>query len=146
WARYFMYTQLYFHHIRRIYDIHLKDFLKKWLPDGRFSTDIDEHLQRTDNEVTTEILKAARDENHPGHDPARRIVNREHFRRLYTRNSDDAKKNPEPGKAIYDAAVSNFGEAEVRRDAPKQKGSGISFPVLAGDGRVESSLNRSSTL
>lgn len=27
WARYFMYTQLYFHPIRRIYDIHLRDFL-----------------------------------------------------------------------------------------------------------------------
>jgi HD superfamily phosphohydrolase len=27
-ARYFMFTQLYFHSVRRIYDIHLKDFLK----------------------------------------------------------------------------------------------------------------------
>src|SRR5271163_4386054 len=31
WARYFMYTQLYFHPTRRIYDIHLKEFLKDWL-------------------------------------------------------------------------------------------------------------------
>lgn len=28
-ARYFMYSQVYFHQVRRIYDIHLKDFLKK---------------------------------------------------------------------------------------------------------------------
>jgi HD superfamily phosphohydrolase len=34
-ARYFMYTQLYFHHVRRIYDYHLKEFLKRWLPDGK---------------------------------------------------------------------------------------------------------------
>src|SRR5256886_15134501 len=32
WARYFMYTQLYFHHVRRIYDKHLKEFLQEWLP------------------------------------------------------------------------------------------------------------------
>ena len=39
-ARYFMYSQVYFHPVRRSYDIHLKDFLKKWLPGGKFPTDI----------------------------------------------------------------------------------------------------------
>ena len=34
-ARYFMYTQVYFHPVRRIYDIHLRDFLREWLDDGR---------------------------------------------------------------------------------------------------------------
>lgn len=29
WARYLMYTQLYFHRVRRIYDIHLQDFLNQ---------------------------------------------------------------------------------------------------------------------
>ena len=37
-ARYFMYSQVYFHPIRRIYDIHLKDFLTAWLPNGGFDT------------------------------------------------------------------------------------------------------------
>src|SRR4051812_30164980 len=49
-ARYFMYSQLYFHPIRRIYDIHLKDFLKAWLQNGAFATDVDGHLSLTDNE------------------------------------------------------------------------------------------------
>jgi len=43
-ARYFMYTQLYFHPVRRIYDFHLLEFLKLWLPGGRFATDLDKHL------------------------------------------------------------------------------------------------------
>ena len=30
-ARHFMYKQVYLHHIRRVYDIHLKDFLKCWV-------------------------------------------------------------------------------------------------------------------
>jgi len=42
-ARYFMYSQVYFHHVRRIYDIHLMDFLVRWLPGGTFSTDINEN-------------------------------------------------------------------------------------------------------
>lgn len=44
-ARYFMYIQLYFHSVRRIYDIHLRDFLKEWLPDGYFHTAIQDHLR-----------------------------------------------------------------------------------------------------
>jgi HD superfamily phosphohydrolase len=51
-ARFFMYTQVYFHHVRRIYNIHLKDFLQSWLPGGRFPTDLRQHLQITDNEAT----------------------------------------------------------------------------------------------
>ncbi len=35
-ARYFMFSQLYFHSVRRIYDIHLKQFLKEWLPSGQY--------------------------------------------------------------------------------------------------------------
>jgi hypothetical protein len=49
WARYFMYTQLYFHPTRRIYDMHLMQFLKEWLPNGQFPTDIEAHLNLSDN-------------------------------------------------------------------------------------------------
>ena len=59
-ARYFMYSQVYFHPVRRIYDIHLKDFLKTWLPDGQFPIEVEPHLLRTDNEVTVALLAAAR--------------------------------------------------------------------------------------
>ena len=50
-ARYYMYSQVYFHPVRRIYDIHLKDFLAADLPSGKFPTDLESHLQNTDNEV-----------------------------------------------------------------------------------------------
>ncbi len=145
-ARYFMYTQLYYHHVRRIYDIHLRDFLKKCLPGGYLPIDIEEHLRTTDNEISVELFRAARDEKHPGHDPARRIINREHFRLLYQRNPNDILKNPEASKAIFDATCEKFGEANVRYDTYKQKGSGPNFPILAKDGRIVSSLSASETL
>ena len=53
-ARYFMFTQLYFHSVRRIYDIHLKDFLKEWLSSGHFRTTLKDYLKLTDNEILTE--------------------------------------------------------------------------------------------
>ena len=59
-ARFFMFTQLYFHSVRRIYDIHLKDFLKLWLPDGKYPIAVARHLEFTDNEVTAAILEASR--------------------------------------------------------------------------------------
>ncbi len=145
-ARYFMYTQLYYHPIRRIYDIHLRDFLKKWFPSGNLPIDIEEHLRMTDNEISVELFKAARDEEHPGHDPARRVINREHFRLLYQRNPDDILKNPEAGKLIFDSASEKFGEANVRYDTYKQKGSGLNFPVLSIDGRIVSSMAMSDVL
>jgi len=145
-ARYFMYMQLYFHPVRRIYDIHLKDFLKAWLPDGYLPVAIDDHLTLTDNEVTVELQKAARDENHPGHDPARRIVNRKHFKLLYHRNPDDICKNSDAAEAIYAAACNKFGAENVRYDSYEQKKSVLDFPILDNDGRIVSSQAKSVTL
>ena len=108
-ARYFMYSQVYLHHVRRIYDIHLKDFLKQWLDGGWFSTHVSRHLEMTDNEVTAALRSAAFDENHPGHLHAQRIVEREHFRLIYERNPADVEINPEAGQAILDAL-----SAEIR--------------------------------
>ena len=145
-ARYFMFTQLYFHAVRRIYDIHLKDFLKKWLSGEYYSTKYDDLLQITDNEVTVGLLKAAEDKQHPAHEPAQCIVKRKHFRVLYTYDAEDVKKNTEPGKAIYDAAVGKFGEESVRYDSYKEKRRSLSFPVLTESDRIEPSLVVSSLL
>ena len=60
-ARFFMFTQLYFHPVRRIYDIHLKDFLIQTLQGGKYPSTVNEHLEITDNEVTASILKVSRD-------------------------------------------------------------------------------------
>ena len=145
-ARYFMYSQLYFHHVRRIYDIHLKDFLRSWLPGGAFPTDLENHLQFTDNEVMAGILAAARSPQLPGHDPARRIVRREHFRLLYQRNPNDAKRNRDAAGAVFRAARDRFGTAFVHYDAYSEKRRGIDFPVLTKDGRIVSSLALSDPL
>lgn len=136
-ARYFMYTQLYFHHVRRIYDIHLKEFLKSWLPEGGFPVTVDKHLEYTDNEVTAGFLSASRDTSALGHIPARRLVQREHLRLLYQRNPDDVKRNPDAARIIYESACKEFGFDVVQIDEYRQKSSeSPHFPVLKGDGRI----------
>jgi HD superfamily phosphohydrolase len=145
-ARYFMYTQVYFHPIRRIYDIHLKDFLAAWLTGGKFSTDLATHLSLTDNEVTAAILDAALDAARPGHDAARRIASHDHYKVLYQRNLEDVAKYAEAGRAVFEAARQEFGEGNVRHDKYTQKGGATVFPVLLKDGRIASSVALSETL
>jgi HD superfamily phosphohydrolase len=145
-ARYFMYQQVYFHPVRRIYDIHLKEFLKEWLPHGRFATTIGDHLKITDSEVTAAIRAAALRRGEPGHDPASRIVNRRHFKLIYERNPSDLDKTLEPGRAVYEAALAKYGQEKVRYDPYHKGGGSYDLPIKMSDGRIVSSMNISDTL
>jgi len=146
WARYFMYTQLYFHPTRRIYDIHLKEFLKEWLPDGHFPTDVNKHIDVTDNEVTAGLWRAAADPRERSHVLAKRIVSREHFRVVYEPTSSERSLVLDPGKNVFDALVAKFGADSVRRDAYAQEGASYDFPVYTKARDIDSSLALSQTL
>jgi len=137
-ARYFMYSQVYLHAIRRIYDIHLKEFLKAWLEGGAFSTDLQRHLAMTDNEVTAAMLDAAFDAGKPGHLHARRIVRREHFKVAYERHPKDVEINQEAGRAVFEALSAEFGTGHFHRDRYRQGSGAPDFPVRIRDGIVSS--------
>ncbi len=145
-ARYFMYSQVYLHQIRRVYDIHLMDFLKEWLPDSRFSTELSRHLALTDNEVNSALLDAAFCGDRLGREHARRIIRREHYKVVYERNPNDVRINPEAGKAIFEALVAKFGSAPFRHDRYPQRSGSPDFPVRMRDGSIVSSLAISETL
>ena len=145
-ARYFMYSQVYFHAIRRIYDIHLKDFLKDWLTEGVFSTVLSKHLDITDNEIEASFWAAAFDESKTGHLHARRIVRREHFKQIYQRNPEDVSINPEAGTSVYEALKIHFGSENFRHDRYTQESGAPDFPVCLRNGDIESSLALSETL
>ena len=139
-ARYFMFTQLYLHPVRRIYDIHLKDFIRSWLGEGYLPTDVEGLLQLTDNEITAELARVSREAKHPGHESAKRIINHKHFKLLYKRNPEDASRNPDASKAIFEAACEKFGEPSVRYDSynenDKKDRAPPSFPVQKSDDRI----------
>src|SRR5207245_3048032 len=77
-ARYFMYTQVYFHDVRRAYDLHLKEFLQAWLENGKFSTDWQALLRVSDHEVLTALRAAAADQKNSLFSLATRLINRQH--------------------------------------------------------------------
>lgn len=145
-ARYFMYTSVYFHPVRQAYNLHLQQFFERWLDGGKFSTDLDDHVRLTDNEVLTAIADAARNPDAPGHDPARRIIERDHFKLAYDRTPDEAAVNPAAGLAIKAALETKYGPENVLHHTGGGGGGNVDFPVRLLDGSVESSLALSKTL
>ena len=135
-ARYSMFTQVYLHPVRRAYDLHLKDFLRGWLPEGVFPTSPEEFLKLTDIEVLAAIYEEARN----GSDLATRIAERQHFKVAYRRTPDDLVVHPEPGRAVSEALGEKFGRQGVMLDSYVPRGYSSDFPVLQADGRIMSSL------
>jgi uncharacterized protein len=145
-ARYFMFTQVYFHPVRVMYDIHLIEFLKQWLPGRLYPADLESHLKLTDNDVLSAIREAAFDSSKAGNDPARRIWKREHFKVLYERSQSDLELSLEPSAAIAEWATSKWGKEKVRAKRSSKRGGSLEFPVRTLDGRIASSLSLSQTL
>ncbi len=146
WARYFMWSQVYTHHVRRVYDEHLKDFFSAWLPNGLFSADPNEHIKMTDNEVLAELQIASQNTAHPGHEAAKCIISREHFRMVYEENPNDRRQNLEAFNLIHEGLIEKFGAPLVKCATLQQKTEGKHFPILSSSGELESSINRSETL
>jgi HD superfamily phosphohydrolase len=136
-ARYFMFSQAYYHPVRRIYDIHLGNFLHSSLPGGEFATDAESLLRITDSDIFSQVYEAAFDPTKPGHEHARRIVLRDHFKVLYRRNPYDIRVNPDAVEGVGIAAQKEFGIENVEIDVkPKKDGGMPNFLVEAMDGRV----------
>jgi hypothetical protein len=145
-ARYFMFSQVYYHWTRLIYDTHLKEFLQLWLSGGQFPTDPEEHLRFTDQEIMAAISAAAADSADAAHEPAWRIVNREHFRVFYERAPEDVALYPEAATAIFEAAKEQFGAEKVRYADSRKAAGTADFPVRDRDGKSVSSLALSQVL
>ncbi|MFG0274935.1 MAG: HD domain-containing protein [Phycisphaerales bacterium] len=133
-SRYLMYVSLYFHKTKRIYEIHLENFLRKWL-DRELGTpalpwDLDEYLGISDSRIIAAIAMAARDSNHPAHLEARAFVDRSHLRlarelvladnyQVISSQGLPDRKKPDPKRfdLLADYIRSMFGNARLAFDS-----------------------------
>lgn len=148
-ARYFSFSQVYFHRARRIYDIHLKDFLKAWLePQGGYLPhEPAEHLKLTDNEVLADIYRLAREGEEPLRTLARRVVERgQRFGLVYEPTPDELARNADAGKQVAEKLVERYGEEAVRHDRYARNTAPFDFPVMRRDRQVVSSTGVSEVL
>jgi HD superfamily phosphohydrolase len=140
-GRFFMYTQVYFHDVRRVYDLHLKEFLQAWLPGGRFSYRWQDLLKVTDYEVLAALADAAADEKHQLHSLAETLICRKHFRTIYEQMFTHKRKRPEILEELTRFARNAFGDDKVRHDSYSSTSERNDFWVLPDDGSMESSLH-----
>ena len=139
-ARYFMYTQVYFHDVRRVYDQHLQDFLVAWLPGGKFPTNWEELIKITDNEVLVAMSQALADPADPHYELAARVMKRQHFRTVNTLVTSNKIKKPTIFQDVLAFAHESWGVENVRSSAYGPKSETNNFLVLNDDGSVENSL------
>lgn len=85
-ARYFMFLQVYFHHVRRIYDLMLTDFLRHKLEEGMYPAEIDEYLKFDDVKVLNMIRESANKDSNEIKVLAKRLLFRKHPRRVFEIN------------------------------------------------------------
>lgn len=144
-ARFFMFSQVYFHPVRVVYDRHLIDFLHAWLPEGKFPSDPDQYMSYTDNEVLAAIAAHRQKDDELG-ELARRISDRMHFRVLYQRHPADQRISIRASEAIFEAAKAEYGDGSVRYWSRNDEAGAVVFPVLMRDGTVVSSVEASDEL
>ncbi len=145
-ARYFMYTQVYFHDVRRVYDLHLKEFLQAWLEGGKFPSDWRRLMDLTDHEVLAAMRKAAASPGDERHELVSRVLARKHFRTVYEFVSTHKRKRPTILEDVLKATSAEFGSENVRTDKYGPKSETNDFLVKTEDGAVESSLQVSGVI
>lgn len=152
-ARYFMFKQLYFHRVRRALDVHLKQYLRAWLPSGAYPTSVEEHLKVTDDHALAAMQDDLGDDDSPRHQLASRILERRFFRVLYDRRAEDLNQNLDAVGLVYRATREKFGEKLVEHDTnvDSQKPESatpkpLRFAVERDDGSVVSSIQESQIL
>jgi len=142
-SRYFMYSQVYLHHIRRIYDIHLKDFLKGYFKketgNPYIPTEPTEFLKYKDSLIFSEIYSSSDTK-------AKRISRREHFKLIYERNAQDINLNPDAVEVLTDALKEEFGEENVRKDVYEEEGGISDFPVIDRNNNIVNAFSESEVL
>ena len=119
-ARYYMFTQIYFHDVRRAYDLVLTDFISELLakeyPSGKYPSEdnISEYLQWDDNRVLHEaaLLSDANKRN-----LAWRIINRQHPKAIYeTEDSPDSGIARRVERELIQQAKSQFPDTQFWLD------------------------------
>ena len=140
-ARYYMYKQVYLHAVRRIYDIHLTDFLVDWLPNKCISNSA-ELLELTDNEIIVALHKKLESED-KFRKHADRILNRTHFKVVYS-PAWNAEKIREGGTAnMFERLCEQFPRDMLKLDHFIERSLVKDFPVLVNSDKIVSSVSLS---
>lgn len=156
-ARYQMNTQVYYHRLRRIYDLYLEEYFK-CLDKSEFDT-ADKVIAWNDVRAMHQLMAAADDAKQPGHKWANRIIHRRHHRDVFALEESDGVAGIQKARKVLQAIQQEYNDVDFLSDFPEkplaihklardddQSTSGkIDFPLIEG-GRKSSLGERSHIL
>lgn len=131
-ARYFMFTQVYFHKTRVAYDIHLKGAMQELLPDGHFPKPTPEELDQFLLWDDWRVLGLLADGK--GGDHGARLAKRDHFRMIY-QTSEIQTENDRLKLAKVKEALGDLLVAEMPAGKSWYKTGVTDIPVYQREGR-----------
>lgn len=131
-ARYFMFTQVYFHKTRVAYDHHLQEAMREMLPGGAFPRPTDEEIGeylRWDDWRVLGMLADGR-----GGDHGRRIATRDHYRQI--RYTSETPTQEDLDKLVrWRAALGDLVAAEIPAEKSWYKTGPLDIPIVSEDDR-----------
>jgi HD superfamily phosphohydrolase len=136
-ARYQMNTQVYYHRLRRIYDLYLERYFQT-LDQGRFDTP-EKVLALNDFRAMVELMEAANNPEAPGHIWASRIIHRRHHRDVFALDEKDGPTVLRKAGIVLKTIRQEHPETEFLEDFPEKMVSihKIARPSDEGDGRID---------
>lgn len=141
-ARYFMFSQVYFHAVRDVYDAHLLRFLRGHLEEGRYPSD-ETYLEWDDIRVFG-LMRGDREDV-----DAAAILNRKHFRRVEELTIGQLRQDPDLPQKLTARFNETFGNRVIVRDSNKSAVSMQADQIMIVDRKLEREddiLNLSGTL
>lgn len=142
-ARFFMFSQVYVHRVRDVYDGHLIRFLRSNLKDGGYPKSTSAYLGWDDPRVL-ELIKRKVNTDHD----ARAIIERKHFRSVYEFTPGQLGQNPTLADSLHES-LKGFGDSILIRNSSKdavvlEEGDVLVVDPLTDE--VEDIMQRSTTL
>ncbi|MBI5695106.1 MAG: HD domain-containing protein [Nitrospirae bacterium] len=108
-ARYFMFTQVYGHRTRRIYDLYLSDYLNLWNK-GQY-TKLSDATTYDDLTLLSDIRADAKGADDPAkHKLAKMIIERDHHSVVYETGDHAGINKQNVAKKVYKALQKKYGE------------------------------------
>lgn len=122
-ARYFMFLQVYFHKTTRILNIHLSEFLKEFLPDGKYPEDIDDFINLDDNYILSEIEKSKLES-------AKMLKQRKHYRMVHETDTHPSIEHIERFDWLESKLIEEFGKENIRIDRAEKEPTNYKQPTV----------------
>ncbi len=133
-ARHWMFSQVYFHRLRMVYDEYLCRYLVMLFGERQYPISPRGHLDWTDNEVYTQLRKAARTPATAGHEWARRIIERDHHTLICSVSIERWAKEKGPIQEAVHKMKKNFGADNIMLIERNKEAAVEDFPVqMQGD-------------